>query len=153
LLTVKIGIIGIVLLTAMVKCGNGRFDQPPIPVGYHSIAESKNNHVFLNEYLPQSPYLEIEGRKYKIKEAWVEHPHKGSDGSISESGHAFVMTFEPHIGGDLNFKAYTRDLGWGSNEIWFTFSKEIYDKDTLELLYKESLRDSVQKSFKLFKRR
>jgi hypothetical protein len=147
----KIGIIGIVVVTALAKCGT--FDEEPTPHGYQSIAVSKENHVFLSEYHPQSPYFEIEGRSYKIEEAWVEHPHKGSDDSPINNGYDFVMTFEPHAEDGLNFRPYMKELGWGTNEIWFFLSKKKYDKDTLEILYKECLKDSIQESFKLFKQK
>ncbi len=47
----------------------------PLPTVYRSIAISKENKAFINEFQPESPFLRMGGRKYYIEEAWVEHAH------------------------------------------------------------------------------
>jgi hypothetical protein len=98
--------------------------------------------------------LEIEGRNYKIKEAWVEHPHRGGDNTNSLSkGYDFVMTFYDHPYDSLNFKTYTKDLALGSWKIWFFLNENEYNNDTLVLHYRENLNEPMQKTFKLYKKK
>ena len=124
----------------------------PTPRPSNSIKNSKDNKLFLNEYRPESSFLRIEGKVYKIKEAWVEHRHLERNFDIIPlSGYDFRINFEHNPHDSLNFKAYTKDLTLGNWTIWFFLNDKAFNNDTLELYYKENLNANEQKKFLLFK--
>jgi hypothetical protein len=142
------------LISIMVMKCNWATDPTPRPSS--TITDSKHDSVFLYEYEPQLPYLSIEGKDYKIKEAWVEHPHlERNEGHIpSKKAYDFVMTFVEHPADSLDFNKYTKTLALGDWKIWFFLTEKEYrqSKDTLILYYREKLNDKEQKSFLLFRK-
>ncbi len=140
------------LLLLILGC---RLAKDPTPQPSSSIKESQEYNVFLNEYQPQFPYLNIEGKEFKIREAWVEHPHlKRNDGHFPlKKDYDFVMTFDHRLDDSTDFKMYTKDLTSGNWEIWFFLLEKDYVKDTLTLYFKEKLNSKEQKKFLLFKKK
>ncbi len=135
-----------------------RLAKDPAPRPSPSIEASKKDTVFIDEYQPELPYLRIEGKNYKIKEAWIEHPHlERNEGHIPlKKDYVFVMTFDPrqYLTDSIDFRMYTRDLASGNWDIWFFLHGDAKKniKDTITLYYRETLITKEQKKFLLFKK-
>src|ERR1700730_5739048 len=84
----------------------------PLPRPYESIKASKSNNAFISEYHPQSPYIQIGGKKYKFNEAWVEYTHVKMDfhDSITPNK-ALVVEFYYDSSYHADLKAYVKEMG------------------------------------------
>jgi len=122
---------------------------------YASIAISKENNAFINEFQPESPFLRMAGNKYTIEEAWVEHSHlERNFRDIPTYDQCLVINFHYETSDSVDLHSYIKEDGNGVARIWFNLSDEEYKKDTLVVHYRETL-DSAKKNrtFLLFKKR
>lgn len=140
----------ITLLLTFSKC---KLAKEPTLMPFHSINESKKNNAFITELMPQERYLEIEGVKHYIENAWIEHPHheRNFGNEVQPDGYCFVMTFKFDAQSDIDLKPYFEDLGHGSDRVWFFLLSADKDKDTIKLNYRSTLSDRhKEKIFLLF---
>jgi hypothetical protein len=124
----------------------------PMPTTYQTIDESKKNKAFIIEYKPEQPYIEIEGFKHYIKNAWLEHAHfdKNWKDEIIINSACIVMSMAIIENHKPNLKNYIHEIGNGYTNVWiFAHNKNI--TDTVELKYRSDLTsESKNKIFRLF---
>lgn len=101
-------------LSAGFGCRNG-LAQDPTPRPYSTIEASKKNKAFVEELKPDHPFIEIEGRKHFIKNAWIEHPHikKNFADKIRYRAFCFVVELEYDPDNNVDLKEYIQELGNG----------------------------------------
>jgi hypothetical protein len=143
-----IALILILCVSPKCKC---RLATDPTSKPYTSIAISKENNAFIAEYSPQSPYLMLNQKKIYIKEAWLEHSHL-------ERNFRDIFTVDSCIvintdGGATDLRIYVKEMGNGSERIWFNLSWEGKRRDTIVLFYRNSLGvKEKNKEFLFFKK-
>jgi len=116
---------------------------------------SKENGAYLNEYKPEFPFLIVAGNRYYVEEAWVEKAHQGENFRDVFTGDlCLVVKFKFEQQDTIDLHSYVKEDGNGIARIWVNLSNEEYGKDTLAVLYRQTL-DSLKKSqkFLLFKKK
>jgi hypothetical protein len=122
---------------------------------YRSIEESKEKKVFVNEFRPEEPFLELRGKKYYIERAWVELGHYEENFKYVYRGdHTIVINFRYEKGDSIDLHSFIREEGNGISRAWVNLEEDEYAKDTLRIKYRETL-DSPKKNliFLFFKKR
>ena len=145
-------IIGVILsLLFFSAC---RFDYEPTGEPYKSMAISKKSSAFINEYLPQSPFFVLNGKKYFIKEAWLERFHIGGIfRDVFTGDTCLVINLNSDQNEYIDFKQYIKEMGNGPYTIWFNLPKTGDSLDTITVYYKETLDISKKdKKFYLIKK-
>ena len=129
-----------------------RFKEDPFARPYWSIADSKKAGVFVDEYQPDSAYIQLNDKKYYIKEAWVEHPHTSghfTDSPVAATGFAMSFNNPPgKIDSTTDLHNYVKELGNGNHMIWLYLPCKDCTEDTVVVYYKTHLEDA-QKNKKL----
>ena len=141
----------VLVMTRGCKC---QLAKEPSLVPYQAFDESKENNAFLLEYFPEKPYLEIEGKKFDIKKAWIENAHlrKTFRDEIASNVRCFVMTLNYNPKQNMELKEYINELGNGSTRVWF-FLEYKFKSDTIKLNYRHSLNQPEKSDiFLLFKK-
>ena len=139
------------VLTGGCKC---QLANEPTLLAYQSFDESKENNAFVIEYMPQKPYLEIEGKKFNIGKAWIEKGHlqKNFGDEIADSVLCFVMTLNHIPNEKIDLKDYITEIGNGSDRVWF-FLEYKFNSDTIKLNYRSSMKQRQKNNvFMLFKK-
>jgi hypothetical protein len=134
------------------KC---RLAKNPLPTVYGSMAISKENNAFINEFQAESAYISMRGNKYYIEEAWVERTHLEKNfRDIFTGDRCLVINFHFEKNDTVDLHSYVKEDGNSVARIWFNLSDEDYTKDTLVVYYRETL-DSAKKNktFLFFKKK
>lgn len=126
--------------------------QDPTPRPYFSIEESKKHKAFVQELRPQQPFIEIEGHKHFIKNAWIEHPHveKNFGDKIGNDYYCFVVELEYISSSNIDLSDYIQELGNGSSRIWFFLTKEKQGKNFVKLEYHSTRKQKSKFKYFLF---
>ena len=128
------------LLPAILGCKCRIAKNQTMPKAYWSIKSSNENNAFYHQYIPVVPYLEIENKKYYIKEAWIERSHLENNFSDELLNYyCFVMNVYSESPVQIDLYNYVKEMGNGSNRIWFNLLKNEENKDTMIIYYKQTL--------------
>ena len=148
----KIVVLMIVLCYFLLGC---KLAKEPSAMPYKSIEASKKNKAFLAELRPQQPFIEIEGYKYFIKAAWIEHPHNATNWGdvVGDRIYCFVMEIEYYPNLKIDLKEYISELGNGPTLVWFFLTDGLEKNDYIKLKYRSS-KNQVNKNkvFMLYKK-
>ena len=110
------------------------------PIFNDNIKNSKINKNFIEEYIPNSKEFILEGKKYKIKEAWIEnamtYQKKGNKKLAVKN---FYISFENklyyHIGFYVKENNNSKGKGWINDKIVFNINDFELKKEKIELLF------------------
>ena len=131
----------LVMALVMTEGCKWQLANEPTLLAYQSFDESKENHAFVVEYIPQNPNLEIEGKKFKISKAWIEKAHlqKNFRDEIADSVLCFVMTLNHNPNEKIALEDYISELGNGNDRVWFFLGYK-FKSDTIKLNYRHSIK-------------
>ena len=146
------GIYIICLLTIFSGCKRGRLAKEPITKPYSSIKESKVNNAFVEELKSQQPYFEIEGHKYIIEAAWIEHPHveKNMGDVIANNLYCFVMEIKYEKNNKINLGEYIEGMGNDSTSFWFFLMQGREKNPYIKLQYRTTKKSQNWDKYFLF---
>lgn len=125
--------------------------QDPTPRPYSTIEESKKNKAFVEELKPQQQFINIEGHKHFIKNAWIEHTHiEKNFGDEIGVNYCFVIELEFNSQINIDLKNYIRELGNGSTRVWFFLTNGKEKKPFIKLQYRTSMKSKNWNKYFLF---
>ena len=111
--------------------------QDPTPRPYATLEESKKHKAFVEELKPQQPFIEIEGHKHFIKNAWIEYSHiEKNFGDEIGVNYCFVMELEYYPSLNIDLSDYINELGNGSTKVWFFLTNGREKNPYIKLQYR-----------------
>lgn len=131
------GVVACIFSLCIIAC-KFRLANEPTPLIYKSISESKSNGAFVKELKSQERFFLLDGKKYFIDEAWIEHPYlqKNFYDQIVKGVFCFVVTCHCEKIKPINFELddYINGIGTGDMRTWFYLEKL---QDTVTVHYRE----------------
>ena len=128
----------------------------PHAITYSSINQAKENHAFVSQYIPDSPFICISGKEYDIEEGWIAHPYIQHNFyvEIVYGIYTFSLSFKPDNEGLGIFDAHDFIQGIESNDR-ISFYLTDYNKkpDTIIVHYRQTLKSpKMNKKLLLFRK-
>jgi len=142
------------LILSLISCMD-KLTKDPGPLSYSSIDKSKKNNAFIAEFIPQTPFMVFNEKKYFIENAWIQHPYyqKNYRDVVEENIYIFTISFQIDPKNKIDFNDYVSVLASSNSQVFFFLDEEKKNRDTIKLPYRNTIENSKKNKVFLFFRK